>query len=206
MSDYPIPEDLKRLYELGSTHRAWVRTADDIATEDYCRIGPHPGVCDLIERIAQLEYAAENAALRVKVKNLEAEKVSLQSALDAQTAKFEGCPHSQLGDAAVCGCSYDKPSDVCALHAPRLRKSLEENAALRAKVERLSAPVKAALKDALFVELSTSYDCTRVWEAWSVGTMSEDDFCLVIDRLDEIVNSVFDVLIAARAQEPKEKP
>jgi hypothetical protein len=200
MSDYPIPEDLKASYNDGKPlepDESW----------------QHSFVLLLIERIAKLEAEAAEVKLLTDVANshikismtllesvkelirsrdsfsdmwkrtwadngeLEAEKASLQSALDAQTAKFEGCPHSQLGDAAVCGCSYDKPSDVCALHAPQLRKALEENARLEAEVERLTAPVK-------FEELRKAHN-------GSPGAIGADG----IDRL-----------IAARAQEPKEKP
>lgn len=42
-----------------------------------------------------------------------------------------------------------------------------------------------------------AYDCTRVWEAWSVGTMSEDDFEPItedIDRVNEIAMAVLDAL------------
>jgi hypothetical protein len=28
-----------------------------------------------------------------------------------------------------------------------------------------------------------AYDCTRVWSAWSYGTMSQDDFSLIVDLL-----------------------
>jgi hypothetical protein len=56
-----VPQDLRRLYELGSQHRAWVRTADDVATDEGARIGPHPDVCALIERIAALEQSLANA-------------------------------------------------------------------------------------------------------------------------------------------------
>jgi chromosome segregation ATPase len=67
-----IPDNLRRLYELGSQHRAWVRTADDVATEEGGRIGPHPSVCDLIERIAKAEAA-------LAAKDAEWQKVLSQS-------------------------------------------------------------------------------------------------------------------------------
>jgi len=43
-------------------------------------------------------------------------------------------------------------------------------------------------------EFSDSYDCTRVWESWSVGTMGEDDFEPIIDRLEEIADGILSVL------------
>ncbi len=44
------------------------------------------------------------------------------------------------------------------------------------------------LATALSASLSQSYDCTRTWQAWSVGTMGQDDFVPVSDRIDEIVD------------------
>ncbi|UNY40254.1 putative restriction alleviation protein [Paracoccus phage vB_PmaP_KLEP18-1] len=49
------------------------------------------------------------------------------------------------------------------------------------------AKVRASLEDAIGWD---AYDCTRVWDAWSVGTMSADDFEPVLDRLDEITDAV----------------
>lgn len=37
-----------------------------------------------------------------------------------------------------------------------------------------------------------AYDCTRVWEAWSVGTMTDDDFEPIIsndERMEELVSA-----------------
>lgn len=31
-----------------------------------------------------------------------------------------------------------------------------------------------------------TYDCTRVWSAWGVGTMSEDDFVSLVDQEDRL--------------------
>ena len=50
-----------------------------------------------------------------------------------------------------------------------------------------------AVQDAIADSLACTYDCTRVWEAWFVGTMSEQDFILVTDdpeRLHEITTAV----------------
>lgn len=41
-----------------------------------------------------------------------------------------------------------------------------------------------------------AYDCIRVWEAWSVGTMGEEDFNPVIERLDEITDAVMHAIAA----------
>lgn len=51
--------------------------------------------------------------------------------------------------------------------------------------------------DALANEIgSDAYDCTRVWGGWSVGTMTQDDFVPVIERLDDISRAVIHALKA----------
>ena len=48
-------------------------------------------------------------------------------------------------------------------------------------------------KDRLAKELSDAMDCTRVWDAWYYGTMSQDDFSLIAEddeRLNDIVEAV----------------
>ena len=37
-------------------------------------------------------------------------------------------------------------------------------------------------------QLSNAYYCTRVWEAWGVGTMTEDDFELI--DVEEIISAL----------------
>ncbi|AMG36283.1 hypothetical protein [Achromobacter xylosoxidans] len=60
---------------------------------------------------------------------------------------------------------------------------------------------KEAVMGAIADALGNAYDCMRVWSAWSVGTMSEDDFRLVADdagRLGELA----DAAIAAMSPAP----
>lgn len=69
----------------------------------------------------------------------------------------------------------------------------------RAKLAEQPAPVavvipeRDALRDLLAGAIGgDTYDCTRVWSAWGVGTMSEDDFVPVVEqdaRLYEIADS-----------------
>jgi hypothetical protein len=51
--------------------------------------------------------------------------------------------------------------------------------------------------------LTSVYVCTRVWNAWRVGTMTEDDFIPAseIEMADEIAEAVF-ALLPAPAQQP----
>lgn len=47
------------------------------------------------------------------------------------------------------------------------------------------------ITDAIYEETKHgSYDCLRVWEAWSVGTMGADDFVELCERSDEIAVSI----------------
>ncbi|WP_176047868.1 hypothetical protein [Burkholderia sp. BCC1644] len=53
-----------------------------------------------------------------------------------------------------------------------------------------------AARDAVAAAIgSCAYDCVRVWEAWSVGTMGQDDFLSIVDdadRIDEIAVAALD--------------
>jgi len=57
-----------------------------------------------------------------------------------------------------------------------------------------SEQLRERLLEAIGSELVGVYDCTRVWEAWSVGTMSQNDFVPSDERLDEIVDTVMAVM------------
>lgn len=51
---------------------------------------------------------------------------------------------------------------------------------------------KQKVREAVHGALGEAYDCTRTWNAWSVGTMSRDDFTSVAEdegRLEEIVDA-----------------
>ena len=53
-------------------------------------------------------------------------------------------------------------------------------------------PEPEQLFEAISGALGEAMECTRVWAAWGVGTMSEDDFALVAndqERLHEIASA-----------------
>lgn len=64
--------------------------------------------------------------------------------------------------------------------------------------------IKAKATEAVTEVLAyTTYDCTRDWQAWHVGTMRESDFVLIVEsaeRIDEIVEAVLAPVRAALAQ------
>lgn len=52
-------------------------------------------------------------------------------------------------------------------------------------VDRLRGIARCKLEAAIG---NDAYDCTRVWEAWNVGTMGPDDFDPLTERIDELVD------------------
>jgi len=90
-----------------------------------------------------------------------------------------------------------------AIEAAAVAPLLERIAALEAQIEHLTATASAnygrghadahsmqveqaakpvdvdTLTDKIASMLGGTYHCTRVWNAWNVGTMSQDDFCPV---------------------------
>lgn len=70
----------------------------------------------------------------------------------------------------------------------------------------MSEEEKTALKDAIIVAMveelgDTAYYCTRVWEAWSVGTMREDDFVSLAhddDAMSMLADAVIRVIEARK--------
>lgn len=57
--------------------------------------------------------------------------------------------------------------------------------------------LKETIAEALGDQLSGALDCDRCWSAWSVGTMTEDDFHAVEDRLDEIQDAVLKAVMSS---------
>lgn len=62
-----------------------------------------------------------------------------------------------------------------------------------------TVPDAEALTDIIAAGLRGTYHCTRVWSAWGIGTMSEDDFSSVeeSDTPAEIAESIISMLSAA---------
>lgn len=60
------------------------------------------------------------------------------------------------------------------------------------------APVfdRALLVDTLHDTLIETYDCQRVWSAWGVGTMSEEDFLPAGWRVEAIADEIIGALTA----------
>ncbi len=75
---------------------------------------------------------------------------------------------------------------------------IPNNAGRPAAVEALRERLRYAIADSL----GDIYVCSRVWSAWSYGTMSEDDFAPAADD-DDVLDNLVDAAIAALAQPPE---
>ena|ERR1043165_4175616 len=67
----------------------------------------------------------------------------------------------------------------------------------------LSDDLRDKVRDAVAAALGEAMDCTRVWSAWSYGTMGPNDFSVVAnddDRLEEIVDAAINAILAAKEQ------
>jgi|GEM_PF-3156032 len=65
--------------------------------------------------------------------------------------------------------------------------------------------MRESIHDAIAAALGDAYDCTRVWSAWSYGTMGEDDFSLITDdsdRMAELTDAVLAAIAAPVAAAP----
>ena len=65
------------------------------------------------------------------------------------------------------------------------------------KVLKVTAPV--VLREALAAALGSTYVCGRVWSAWGVGTMSEDDF-IPASECDELLDEIVSAATTAAPQ------
>lgn len=68
----------------------------------------------------------------------------------------------------------------------------------------MNEQLKEAVSEAIREALGGALDCNRVWSAWGVGTMSEDDFSQVADdpaRVEEITDAVLSALAASGKQQ-----
>lgn len=87
------------------------------------------------------------------------------------------------------------------LQQARLRGSIPWSKLLAEEIEKaILAKIDArreAAMEAVTEALGDACDCTRIWSAWQVGTMSQDDFSPVAedsDRVFEITDAVINAL------------
>lgn len=74
--------------------------------------------------------------------------------------------------------------------------AIKKARALMAAAPGQNEDLKEKVMDAIGEALGGAYDCLRVWSAWGVGTMSQDDFALVAEDSDRLAE-IADAAIAA---------
>lgn len=133
---------------------------------------------------------------------------------EAKPAQPCGHPESLLlksaetGEPLYCEACDDKSGRRDA--EQRETELLAANQALREKIAALSKPAQDAVDATIPLDkeelaqliasmLYGTYHCTRVWEAWNVGTMSRDDFEPVdeSETPTEIADAIIDAIRAA---------
>jgi len=100
----------------------------------------------------------------------------------SEDVRYEEGDHKQCAACRQEWFAYIDYSDVVQKNLRRLFAAPPEPVAWR--------PDRARVAELLSRDLSDSYDCKRVWSAWSYGTMGEDDFEPVADRIDDIVDAI----------------
>jgi hypothetical protein len=87
---------------------------------------------------------------------------------------------------------------LCQHAATLLQQQATELAALRGvSVAGISDEHRDGVREAVAEALGNAYDCQRVWSAWNVGTMGQDDFTLTAedgDRVAEIADAAIEVI------------
>lgn len=138
------PEDMRDLYKRVTdlTSKLAAMTADrNLWREAHDEDCPHKIALDAKDAM-RLENEATIKDLQKEITQLKVDVAMTDLAYEAQAEKFDGCPHAHaVGEYALCGCSYDKPSDVCAFHAPQLRKAQAEIKDLQRRLNEAQAPV-----------------------------------------------------------------
>lgn len=66
----------------------------------------------------------------------------------------------------------------------------------------MNEQLKEAVSEAIREALGGALDCGRVWSAWGVGTMSEDDFSVVADDDERVAEIADAVMTALAARQP----
>jgi hypothetical protein len=146
-AEIAIPEDLQKRHQLLRTLKPLELAVCDIRAEEWIA---------LIERIGKLE-----SDLRLA-----------DEALEAQRAKYDGCPHKPTWDMVGCGCSLDRIGDVCGLHAPALRQAQEQNAKLESAARAAQAKL-IVIQDELDDRYDGADDSRTRWMGESLGLCGE---------------------------------
>ncbi len=150
---------------------------------------PDGGDVSLVEQVRRMRSDLDEAEDRSTARKAEHEAWSYELDYPGRgwTKEFSDAKHGRPGDNNV------------------LRKDAIRNIKPLYAAPPTQDAAREAIRSALETELVAAYDCTRVWDAWHAGTMTEDDFTAVTNRLDEIVDSVIAALSATPLSVPSDR-
>lgn len=83
-----------------------------------------------------------------------------------------------------------------ALLQQTLRAAVEATSGVAPGDTQSAAQLREAVRDAVIAGLSGTYYCGRVWSAWQIGTMSQQDFTPAAE-VSEVVDEITDATLAA---------
>ena len=115
---------------------------------------------------------------------------ALELAQDNLRDHGDNCFLHDEGEYNRCFCGKDSLSNHLQSVVEKLDEALAEQPAQQ---EQEPVALREALREALAAALTSVYVCGRVWSAWHIGTMTEDDFSPASEcdwLLDEIVHAV----------------
>lgn len=210
---YAVPTDLFRSFSTeAEAVIAWTPHATCPAVQDQ-------GLCDALERIAgkndlsgvpddEVEAAARNALYECEL----IARAAL-SALPQQAAADDGEGLDDQVNAIINrnaeymngldgGQRFFRTAAVIAMVREALSTPTSQPPAAETRLND-EGELRCRIQGALLATLGDTYDCTRVWEAWNIGTMDRDDFVPVLDRLEELVDEIATALTQPEPTAPQ---
>lgn len=112
-------------------------------------------------------------------------------------------PNGEVSLADLIQAALDEQAETHALELRAYEATVQNLEGRIAQMEKERVPSLYILTDLIADGLRGTYHCTRVWSAWGIGTMSEDDFSPVEESGTpaEIAESIISLIAAAPAQE-----
>jgi hypothetical protein len=117
----------------------------------------------------------------------------------ASIADAKASPHQLRYPFGVCGADYSRANSDGVSYV----RETPLYATPVAQAEPRKPLTEDALTELIAENMHSVYHCTRVWEAWHVGTMSQDDFESYADSASprELAGAILE---AIASQQPKE--
>lgn len=137
------------------------------------------------------KLATENASMRAALEPFALDAAELADGIPDDTGlAYAGFPDLGLADFTVADLRRARAALAAPAVAGEKPPAPVESPAEGEILDLVKTAIAEALGDAAF-------DCTRVWEAWSYGTMGPNDFVEVHERADEIAAAAMKVAYPA---------